>query len=459
MTPRRFIPQLILSLCITICLSADIDYTSLMQKYYLLCGPEYLCMAPNATHQFDIIPQNSYRHLGLCPHCLCDYGCVRRGDCCPDVFFRFPKQQCVNRTIIQGRKDITHDQEFSELMVTTCPEGSDKQVREKCEGTFDTNERLQNVPITSKENFALTYVNKYCAQCHGVKNVLSWSLDIDCAEFADFNFLSTLGEVINLAYDSRCIFQAYISERDLPIKVNPEICYDPDSQKNRRIYTKCNETGLWRTLDPSIHYACESRYHMEYRVFKNIFCYMCNPSVHKDHGIIHQCNVTGIWDSFEDDLKQACTELPEIQATIPYKNIFCYLCNKRNGSGLFEDIKGSLIEFPISHHHFSFIYDLFIDKFDILYFVHVINGKIDKNNELGSPLIKPFSVDTIEAGTDLKVNLTALILLQLSMYSEDFGVCQSRSPLLHPFCISVPGVHVMFLAFFMMILIAVLTCL
>ena len=387
-------------------------------------------MEPNVTHQLYIVPQ--YRYFGLCPDCLCDYGCVRRGDCCPDVFFRFPKQQCVNRTIIQGRPVFLHDmydKQFSELMVTTCPDGSEQRIREKCEGKFDTYGRLQNFPVTSKDHFALTYFNKYCAQCHGVKEILTWNLDIDCFEFADFNFLSNLDKIIKLAYDRQCILQAYISERDLPIKVNPEVCYESISQENKRLYTKCNETGLWRKFDPSFQYACESRYHMEYRVFKNIFCYMCNPSIHKDYGIIDLCNVTGQWDSFDEDLRQACTELPENQATMPFKNIFCYLCNiKMNKTGLFEDVHASLIEYAISHHHFRIIYLLTIDAFDMNHFMHTLNIKLDKNSELKTPVIRHFSVDTL-INKDSTVNISNILHFQLSMFSDYFGVCKARSSL------------------------------
>ena len=426
MKANQSITRFLVCSFITISLCDYLDYTSLMQKYYLLCGPEYFCMGPYVTHQFEIVPQYPYSYFGICPTCSCDYGCVRRGDCCPDVFFRLPKQQCVNRTIVQGRWYFLYDQQFSELMVTTCPEGSYQHVSEKCERKFDTHDKLQNFPVTSKDHFAVTYVNKYCAQCHGVKETLSWSLDINCDEYADFNFLSTLDEVINLAYDRKCILQAYIPERDLPIKVNPEICYESISQETKRLYIKCNETGLWQKYDPSLQYACESKYHMEYRVFKNIFCYMCNPSMHKDYDIIDQCNVTGQWDSFDEDLRKACTELPENQATTPFKNIFCYLCNtKINKSGLFEDANGSLIEQAISHDHFHFRYFFTIDAFDITHFIYKINLKINKNSELGTPVIRPFSVDTI-INIDSTVNISNILHLQLSMFSGYLEVCKAR---------------------------------
>ena len=440
MMASQFISGFLLFASIAIYSCDELDYTSLMQKYYLLCGPDYFCLEPNITHQFDIVPQDSYRHLGLCPDCWCDYACVRRGDCCPDVFFKFPKQQCVNRTIIHGWPDSLsdflhsmHDQRFSELMVTTCPEGSDRILRDKCERDTDVYYKLQNFPVTSKHHFALTYVNIYCAQCHGVKDVLSWSLDISCLGFADFNFLSTLDEIIHLAYNRYCIFQAYIQEKDLPITVNPEICYKSDTLETKRLYTKCNETRLWQKFDPAIHSACESRFHGEIRVFKNVFCYMCNPSIHKDFVIIDRCNVTGQWDSLNADLRQACTKLPENQATTPYKNIFCYLCNKRtNRTGLFEDVNASLTEDAISHHHFRFRYFFTITAFDITYFRFIVNSKIDEHNELGTPVVKPFSVDTMKLNTDLSVNLSNILHMQLSMDDSsymNFGVCKGRSSL------------------------------
>ena len=178
----------------------DLNYTSLMQEYYILCGPDYFCLDASKTHQYDIHPTYSHAHLELCPECSCDFTCVRIGNCCPDIFFALPELQCVNRTIIQGRNDTALDQYVSELMVVTCPPNTDGALREKCESQFDTQSRLQNFPVTGLE-MPLTYYNQYCAECHEVKDFIRWSLDINCTLFADFNFLSTLDEVISMAYE------------------------------------------------------------------------------------------------------------------------------------------------------------------------------------------------------------------------------------------------------------------
>ena len=234
-----------LALYVLVSSTENINYTKLMQDYYMLCGADYFCLDSNKTHHFDIYSEYSYAHLELCPKCSCDNKCVRIGNCCPDIFFALPELQCVNRTIIQGRNDTTLDQYVSELMVATCPPNTDDILKEKCESQFDTKSRLQNFPVTGLD-VPLTYYNQYCAECHKLEDFISWSLDISCLMLADFNFLSTLEEVIRVAYEKLCIFQAYLP-RNMLVDSRPENCFDNYEEKS--VFTKCNETGMWQAYD------------------------------------------------------------------------------------------------------------------------------------------------------------------------------------------------------------------
>ena len=404
------------------------DYKALMQKYYLLCGADYFCYNATNTHQFDVSPNYEYRQI--CPNCECDYACVRRGDCCPDVFFKFPALRCVNRTIIKAIDEKERDQQYSELMVTTCPAERNENIRQKCEAG-DTISRLQNFPVTARNNFALTYYNKYCAECHGVDDVYQWSLDINCNMTADFNYLSTLEEVILLAFEHKCIFQTYLPKAHLTESL-PENCDSAniDELENKTLFTKCNETGLWEKLDPDIKYACESSFRGVYRIFKNVFCYMCNPSVHKTYKTTDQCNVTGQWDDYDVGLERACSELPPNSATLPYKNIFCYLCNKGNDSNeQFVDIKSTILEYPINDTVFHYQYEINITGFNLFNFALTIERKMEFRTDLRMQVNDPFSQSTIRTKNGSSIDIANLIHQSIALDPRRIGVCAARRSL------------------------------
>ncbi|KAK3108139.1 hypothetical protein FSP39_001862 [Pinctada imbricata] len=337
-----------------------------MKAYYLLCGAEYFCFPPYKTHQWEILPNLSYRHFNVCPECQCDNACIQRGDCCADLYFSFPHLNCVNRTIINGRYEKDQTEQYSALMVDSCPVGSSKELKEKCSSLNDTKSRLKHYPVTGNE-LPLTFYNIFCAKCNNVLNFTSWSLDINCSLFADFNYLTTLDEVVDLAIERRCIFQAYKKDDEFG-ESKEENCFDIDGSQT--IITKCNQTSEWIVYDGNIAYACESFFKGNYRFFKNVFCYMCNPSGHEFMtNTIATCNVTGEWLIQDSGLQQACTDLPMSFSTAPFKNIFCYLCNRGNDSShMFVDIMGKVNEFPIEDIYFHFQYDLYIADFNLQYF-------------------------------------------------------------------------------------------
>ena len=58
---------------------------------------------------------------------------------------------------------------------------------------------------------------------------------------------------------------------------------------------RCNVTGLWSEYDPDIEWACE-HLNLAYKWrYKNVFCYICNPSLVSTSSelLYDRCNVTG----------------------------------------------------------------------------------------------------------------------------------------------------------------------
>ena len=259
---------------------------------------------------------------------------------------------------------------------------------------------------------------------------MSWSLDINCSLFADFNFLSTLDEVIRLAYESYCIFQAYLPGNML-VASRPENCFDKFEEK--KLFAKCNETGLWETYDANIIYACESRYLGQYRLFKNMFCYICNPSQHYATSVVEKCNVTGQWEPHDLGLEKSCLYLPKSHATHPYKNIFCFLCNRRNSSNeQFVDLFSRIKEFAITDDKFHYQYNVIISAFNLEYFSFFTKENIKMENHLGNVVFNPFSVDTIRTQTNSVVNLTNLLQQEISLNNRNLDVCHARKTILPP---------------------------
>lgn len=53
---------------------------------------------------------------------------------------------------------------------------------------------------------------------------------------------------------------------------------------------------------------------------------MCNPTFYKGEAIT-QCNVTGLWEFFDESIEEACSRFELNEGTLPFKNIFCRICN------------------------------------------------------------------------------------------------------------------------------------
>ncbi|KAK3087299.1 hypothetical protein FSP39_004377 [Pinctada imbricata] len=89
----------------------------------------------------------------------------------------------------------------------------------------------------------------------------------------------------------------------------------------------CNSTGLWWEYDEDVVSACEyielpwtlPVQKIQNVTYRNEFCILCNP-LYSETNVIDSCSITG-------HLDLACEEGPVIQASYPYKNAFCMMCN------------------------------------------------------------------------------------------------------------------------------------
>ena len=245
------------------------------------------------------------------------------------MYFALPKLVCANTTVLDYTKSMSIFLDATgnhHLLVNSCPQDADKNITDKCVMAMSPQKHLSSPVVTSK-GFPVSYWNTYCALCNGESaiDVDEWSLSINCGWFADFNFLSTIQSIIDLANERDCRFRYQSLTPELVTVCDP----DRPTMKNWTIGS-CNQTGSWRSYDETIEIACHASYEVPYRLYKNVFCYMCNPPRYMPRDIIDSCNTTHLWSPPDVKLGHACTNYTSSQYTMPFKNIFCFLCNRIN---------------------------------------------------------------------------------------------------------------------------------
>lgn len=179
-------------------------------------------------------------------------------------------------------------------------------------------------PCTSGES-GLVYKNQYCAKCNADDNCVDWSLDVDCAydEFTNENFKS-YAEIKAALDKHECKIQ-YKPTIDTDFSMG--VCHVRDYLNKVQI-DRCNVTGLWRQYDADIDWACNN-FIIPYKVFKNIFCYICNPS----HGNVRTESLIDNCHASENNtnlfnISSACKVFPVSDRLQPFKNIYCYVCSQ-----------------------------------------------------------------------------------------------------------------------------------
>lgn len=291
--------------------------TELLYQYYLLCGPEYFCNPEKIGFGFDSIKT---RHTNVCQDCSCNRNCTQTGDCCADVVFSIPLPVCLMPSVANS---FLNKNSRKVYMINACPNGTENEtLRIKCNTSdiiFTTN-HIEFPPVTSRQ-YKQTFKNKFCAECNGVYDYVAWSLSMDCQTLTDFNFFSTFDDVLDKAEKEGCNI-GFDTVADDVLECKADFVEEI-------IFSHCNKTGTWTTYNSDIELACHSEYNVTSGVYRNVYCLMCNPPM-SNGDIISSCNVTGLWDKKVEPIEQACSLHAQSLNTVPYKNIFCFLCNRNS---------------------------------------------------------------------------------------------------------------------------------
>ncbi|XP_069132197.1 uncharacterized protein [Argopecten irradians] len=313
---------LFLALLLYIGQTSAVNFTNILHQYYLTCGQTHLCGDKTLTDDVDLT--RTHHGPRFCPRCQCDRHCLKRKDCCPDVMFAHPGLVCMDLAVFNPR----NFEKNTTFALTECPKGTSETIARKCSGNYTSTEKFTVTPVSSADSF-LVYRNKYCAECFGEISTIPWSLNIDCEGMIDLNHLTSYDAILDVIENNRCsmIYQSPNHQRYVDCDI-PKKLKDP-----RKLHLEeCNITGTWASYDPDINWACRT-VDQPYKHYKNMFCYICNPGIQRRMSkVIGRCNQTGAWPVQNETLQRLCESTPLVAGSFPFKNVFCYQCNRNTSN-------------------------------------------------------------------------------------------------------------------------------
>ncbi|XP_069121319.1 uncharacterized protein [Argopecten irradians] len=403
------------------------NMTNLIYEYYLVCGPQYIC---NKHHYSFVYEFKSTPRVKVCPQCRCDRQCVLRQDCCPDVILSMPEQDCVTTSLLQGRVN----KKSNHYIFADCHEKSPEELKDKCMMNYTDTESLQYPPVTSRR-YAFTFRNKFCAECNGIHNYTEWNIDVSCFDFVDLNFLSSYEAIYNTARSNDCKLE-YVADEGNMHKCFGRTQHSTDYEP---LESWCNVTGTWAYRDPDIEAACAADYLPRYKTYRNIFCFICNPPdyLHEDE-IVATCNVSGIWSPYEAAIEHNCNSMDWTPSTQPYKNVFCFLCNRNNTNyNRYFDVSISTTEseslyenfFTVTRYNLDFYHVLLEKSKTMMFLSHIHKPMPLFSNQWNTTKLVSYHYAVEGSGSFCKIPHQ---LFQLDLCSCDMKTClYSHKP---PFC-------------------------
>jgi hypothetical protein len=342
------------------------NFSHLILQSALLCGDEVLCNK-SLLAMFGI-PNKPGSSLARCGKCYCRSHRSSKNTC-PDVFFKDGLRECRNVNIL-SKESI-----FREV-VASCPVGTNLDLSRKCEKQRFDVEALLHPPVFS-DITKVSYRNEYCAICNQETKWREWNVTFECRGPADFNFLSSYEEIIDLAKQSLCdiIYESPNAGKEC-------------SDKHKEKLTICNVTGSWLNYDEQIERSCLSSYNAPIGIFKNIFCAICNPPTFRESVMIDKCkNSTSIY-------KEACSVLQAQEASFPYKNFFCYACNlDENNRGYYSDIdfKSAKERYRIDEKYpFQFVISFSYNKDNVERYIDEMNSESSQGHLISDNSLKEY---------------------------------------------------------------------
>ena len=244
-----------------------------------------------------------------CVACSCDFSCIKHGICCPDAYLAYEKMECIDVQLMVSEHVSL---EATYFLKASCKNFIDFEpvLAQKCEGTDSL---IQ--PHYSHLTY-MNYKNEFCAMCNGedLASLMPWELIVKC-------LTRNIHSIKDIVHNCTFVYRPIWFQRAITCVKAPE----------RKIYAfdHCNMTGLWAFFDADINFGCEN-FHQPYGKFKNVFCYICNPSLlssnKKALKKIDNCETQASMDGGNLQLEKLCKERGTSGRLYPFKNIYCKMC-------------------------------------------------------------------------------------------------------------------------------------
>ena len=235
-----------------------------------LCPFADFCYS-NAT---SILYENE---ASCCKSCHCDANCGKRLDCCLTTLDNYEvvkssRMECITPKISIWNESKVYIHDY--FMIQECLSDAKNNCKNKTAAIWGS-----FFPVYSRKTDKI-YVNKYCAECDGDNESISWNVSVVCK--IDFEPIVMNDLLLEVLDEGAC-----------------EIFFIPPDGEgiekfscHKSLVNTCNITGKWKKDEPVIRKACEmviapvSDDYVEGIKYANVFCKLCNG---KAHGPFRTC--------------------------------------------------------------------------------------------------------------------------------------------------------------------------
>ncbi|XP_052796171.1 uncharacterized protein LOC128228733 [Mya arenaria] len=253
----------------------------------------------------------------ICRQCSCKPDCMFQKNCCPGSIFGYMKTHFVEMTLnfnYTERNGIVFNWfYFIQKCFPILYHGDDFNILEQ-----NCNDKSKWSPVTSNLT-GIPYYNYYCAQCNGVFSYTSWSSVYTCT---DSSFEPFSAEKIRRHLESGQCYLMHFYGDDYNIDKQDWAFLFELTDRNLT-YERCNETGLWEIYDPDVDFACKTFVTPYKKVYSNVFCYICNPSIASHYH--HTTDL--VIDTCPEGLNETANYATTTPRLFPFKNIYYLVCN------------------------------------------------------------------------------------------------------------------------------------
>lgn len=373
--------SIITSISLLMNLILGINITDIQYHYALLCGQS------GGGHNSFRLPVFS-NEIGLCPICSNDNSCWLNNSCCPETELKYQPRVCEDNVLYRSGKSTINDISQKYMIIKSCPEDTDIELARKCSEELDFPDIIRNTPVTATDTY-ITFKNIYCAKCNGVDKYIPWKIDVKCDK--KFDPFSNLEDIIDNILENEC---SVYSIPDVILTSYIEPC------EKHNLINQCNITDTWVKYNENIDYACRKLNNM-FPPYNNVFCYICNPPNQTLNETIKTCSDNYYWNKTPADVQLACKSGGLSEATYPYQNVYCFMCN--------SDYKVNILLRPYS--------SSVSDSGKVTY--NVIDTNIyDGFEGLNGIIVPVFNICSVNYGA-VRFKIECLRAIPISLFSEN----------------------------------------